>query len=115
MKVYNQTRNTWVVENGWVAQTFLGRAKGLLGHSSLRPGQGLVLVPCQSIHTFLMRFPIDVAFLDRGGRVVHIIPHLVPGRLVPPVPQAHAVVEMPAGTLASTGTQVGDILLLQEK
>lgn len=115
MRVYNQTRKTWMVESGWTARTFLGRARGLLGYPSLKPGQGLVLIPCQSIHTFLMRFPIDVAFLDCSGRVVHLIPHLAPGRLVLPVPQAHAVVEMPAGTLAFTGTQVGDILILQEE
>jgi len=115
MKVYNQTRKTWVVESGWAARTFLARARGLLGLSFLGPGQGLVLIPCGSIHTFFMGFPINVAFLDRDGRVLRLIPNLGPGRLIPPVLQAHAVVELPAGTLAATGTQAGDLLVIQEE
>jgi uncharacterized membrane protein (UPF0127 family) len=88
------------------------RRLGLLGRSGLAEGDGLVLAPCSSIHTAFMRFPIDVLFLDRSGRVVGASPDVPPWRV-----RLHwrsfAVVELAAGTLARTGTMIGDTLELR--
>jgi hypothetical protein len=76
----------------------------------LADGQGMIIIPCQSIHTFFMTFPIDVAFLDSSWRVLHMIEAMPAWRASRHFFKARAVLEMPAGTLMKTGTQVGDVL-----
>ena len=93
------------------AVTVLTRLRGLLGRDGLAEGAALVIEPCTSIHTFFMRFSIDAAFLDKAGRVVRAIPDLRPWRATRIYPSASLVVELPAGTLARTGTIEGDELL----
>jgi uncharacterized membrane protein (UPF0127 family) len=78
--------------------------------SRLPAGEGLLIKPCRSVHTHFMRFPIDVLFLDRENRVVHVIPAMAPWKLSPNVRAADAVLELPAG--ASAGTAAGDQLEL---
>jgi uncharacterized membrane protein (UPF0127 family) len=64
-----------------VARTFFERAKGLIGTKSLMPGEGLLILRCNSIHTFFMSFPIDAAFLDRNDNVVKVVRNIHPWRL----------------------------------
>jgi uncharacterized membrane protein (UPF0127 family) len=71
-------------------------------------GDGLWIVPCRGVHTFAMRFPIDVVYLDRNQAVVHIEHHLKPWRLAPVRISANSVLELPANTLRPTGTTLGD-------
>jgi uncharacterized protein len=82
-------------------RTFLGRGLGLMFRASLPAGEGMWIVPCNGIHTFFMRFPIDVLFLDRDQRLVRAFPRLRPWRMVPFVRGSRSVVELPAGTLDS--------------
>src|ERR687887_277481 len=70
--------------------------RGLLGRGGLERGEGLLLQPAGSIHTFFMRFPIDAVFLDRGLRVVGLAPELAPWRLAARR-HAHSVLELAAG------------------
>ncbi len=70
----------------------------------------MIIVPCQSIHSFFMAFPIDVAFVDKSWRIIDIINAMPPWRASRHYFKARAVIELPAGTLAATGTQVGDLL-----
>lgn len=65
-----------------VAASFLQRAKGLIGRSSLPPGEGLLIERCNAIHTFFMKFPIDAIFLDRSGRVVKTVRNIRPWRFL---------------------------------
>jgi uncharacterized protein len=109
-KLINRTRDLVLVSQCELATTLLGRARGLLGHAPLTAGQGMLISPCQSIHTFFMSFPIDVAFLNRDLRIVHIIPSMPAWRLSPHLFKAHSVLELPAGVLAATGSSVGDEL-----
>ena len=86
------------------------RNRGLLGRTSLAPGAGLVIAPCSSVHTWFMKFAIDVIFVGRDGRVRKI------ARAVPPWRMAigfgsFAVVELPAH--AASATQAGDVLTIQ--
>ncbi len=89
--------------------------KGLIGRSTrdFTPGDGLWISPSQGIHTFGMRFAIDVAYLGSEGRVLKLYHRLAPYRLAAVMLRARSVLELPAGTLARTGTEVGDVLEFQ--
>ncbi len=80
---------------------------------SLSPGTGLWITPCSGMHTFFMRFAIDVVFLDRRLRTMRVQPELRPWRVVPLVPGTHSVVELPAGTLAGLELEVGEALAIE--
>ena len=110
-KLINRTRERVLVSECEMAASLLARARGLLGHAPLTAGQGMLISPCQSIHTFFMSFPIDVAFLNRDLKIVHIIPSMPAWRLSPHLFKAHSVLELPAGALAATGSSVGDELV----
>ena len=91
-----------------IADTMAKRNTGLLKHLKLDPGEGL-LIPTQAVHTFRMKFPIDIAFLTRKRKVLKIRANMVRSRIAVSL-RAHSVLELPAGTLAETGTVVGDQL-----
>ena len=97
-----------------VACTFWQRAIGLIGRTTLARDEALWLHPCNSIHTFGLRFPIDVLFLDAKGCVLHIAQDLRPCRICWPVLKAKTVVELPAGTLAELTVSVGDWLVFKK-
>ncbi len=86
------------------------RRRGLLGRDSLAPGSALIIAPCNSIHTFFMRFAIDVVFVRRDGEVVKVS-RAVPAWRVRLAPRAFAVVEMAAGAFDGDGVRVGDRLI----
>jgi uncharacterized protein len=94
-------------------RTFVGRGLGLMFRRSLAPGAGIWMAPCNGIHTFFMRFPIDVVFMDRQQRVVRVYPGLRSWRMVPLVFVAHSVVELPAGTLERIPLARGEQLAVE--
>ncbi len=98
-----------VCERCEVADTFLGRARGLLGRSELASGAGLLVRPTFSIHTFFMRFPIDAVFIDRSGSVVDVVRRLKPWRAATRL-RARAVLELPAGEADRVTLQIGERL-----
>ena len=95
-----------------VADTWLTRLRGLLGTAPLAEGEGLLIAPCRGVHMFGMKYPIDVAFLDRAGTVVGLCHRLAPGARSPFVRAARSALELPAGTLAAAGITEGDTLTL---
>jgi uncharacterized protein len=95
-----------------VADSSAKRRIGLLKHNSLEPGQGLWIVPCESVHTFFMKFAIDLVYLDRKHRV-RKVRHRMPPWRVSACLTAHSILELPAGTVRSTGTQPGDQLQIE--
>lgn len=95
---------------GWaIASSFQARLLGWMGRRTLEPGEGLCLVPCRSIHTFGMRVPIDVLFVDHDLRIVRSVTALRPGRIAMDK-NAVAVIELPAGDAAASGLIVGATL-----
>ena len=114
MKVFvrNQTRNTLLGETVEVANTSETRRVGLLKHTRLEPGSGLWIVPCESVHTFFMKFPIDLVYLDKK-RKVKKVRHAVPAWRLSACLTAHSILELPAGTVEKSGTQAGDELLIE--
>ena len=85
------------------------RNKGLLGRDRLSPGEGLWIIPCEAVHTFWMRFPIDLVYLDRKKRIRKLASEVPPWRLSACL-WAHSVLELPPGTIRNTQTQLGDRL-----
>lgn len=114
-QVINHTRSIVVATHVSVANHFFARLMGLMGKAALPAGHGLWLEPCHDIHSCFMRFPFDALFVDRHGVVHHQIEHMKPWRVSKWVRNGHAVLELPAGTIAQTGTQPGDHLELQPK
>jgi uncharacterized protein len=89
-----------------IAMTPAARTTGLLNHSSLQPGDGLLIPSARAIHTRGMQFPIDIAFL-KNGVVVGVVHNMQPGGQVQ-CPTADSALELPSGRLRETNTQVGD-------
>jgi uncharacterized membrane protein (UPF0127 family) len=116
---WNETRNRWLAAEVEVAGSVWARFKGLMGRRELRRGAGLWLPGDNGIHMFFMRFAIDAVFLGRpqdggGRRVVAAKRRVRPWiGLVPFVGAANGVLELPAGTIADTGTEVGDVVHLR--
>ncbi len=96
-----------------VADTALSRLRGLLGRRELPSGEGLLLRPSPSIHTFFMRFPIDVVFLDRELRVLRVADAVKPWRAAA-CRGARAVLELTAGEASARGIAVGERLSLRD-
>ena len=109
MLVRNVTRGVVVGEAVDIADTSAKRRTGLLKHEVLPPGSGLWIVPCEAVHTFGMKFAIDVAYLSKSRTVLKIRPEM-PKRRMSVCLRAHSVLELPAGMLAQTGTLPGDQL-----
>ena len=106
--VTNLTRRTTVVSVGRVAYCFWPRLIGLMLARPLPPGAGLVIVPCSSIHTQFMRFPLDVLYVNKKNGIVGIDRNLRPWRIGRFYKKVHYIVELPAGS--TEGCQVGDRL-----
>ena len=110
--VINSTRNTKIGGRILVSNSSEERRTGLLKQNSLAEGCGLWINPCEAIHTFFMRFSIDVIFLDRLNRVRKVSAELIPWRMSACL-VAKSVLELPAGTAARTLTVPGDQLLFE--
>jgi uncharacterized membrane protein (UPF0127 family) len=90
------------------------RNTGLLRHTSLDPQTALFIAPCNSIHTFFMKFSIDVAFMSKDGCVIKLRTHIPPWRLAMSL-RAHSVIEFAAGVLDQVDLRTGDRLSLVPK
>ena len=109
----NVATNTVIAERVTVARSKVERAVGLLKHSSLDDGAGLLILPCRGVHTCWMRFAIDVVALDATGRVVDVVSDMRPWRVRLPRRGAVSVLELPAGTIARANTRPGDQIALR--
>ena len=103
------TRNTVLGDKILRADTSATRRTGLLKHTSLAPGHGLWIVPCQGIHMFFMKFPIDLVYVSRSKQVKKVVRAIAPWKISLCL-TAHSVLELPVGTIDRTGTVPGDLL-----
>lgn len=108
VRAINQTRGTLLGDSIRVADTGLTRIVGLLGESRLAAGDGLLIVPSQGVHTWGMLFPIDIVILDGDWKAIAVRREMRPFRMTRIFFKASAVLELPAGTVDSTSTTVGD-------
>jgi uncharacterized protein len=105
---YNATRQSFVNLAVTVADTWWSRLKGLTGKIRLRAGEGMWLVPSRSIHTFGLRSPVDVIYLDAELRVVHLVECLVPLRIGPLRLGCESVLALPWRSICESATEIGD-------
>ena len=107
LRVRNLTKNTTL------ADTAATRKRGLLKHTGLAEGEGLWIVPCEGVHSFLMKFAIDVVFLNKKRQVTKLRPNMVKNRIALSL-RAHSTLELPVGMIAKSQTAVGDQLELEK-
>lgn len=98
-----------------IAASFPERARGLLGRAPLPAGSMMLLTPCNAVHTWFMRYPLDLVFVDRELRVCRVCRHVVPFRMVGGGRGAHAVLEAASGWLTDAWMAPGAALRLERK
>jgi uncharacterized protein len=111
---FNQRNSKQLASEVRQARSIWARFWGLMGRRSLPTGNGLWIRPCSSVHTFFMRFPIDVIFLDRNNQVVKIIPGMKPWRTALGGRGAHSVLELNAGAAEAADLLPGDMITLAD-
>jgi uncharacterized membrane protein (UPF0127 family) len=109
LQLTNTTRKTRLATNVEVAGSGVKRSKGLLGRSGLGPGEALWIVPCEAVHTFGMKFPIDLIYLDRHHRIRKIRKNVRPWRMSACI-TAYSVIELAAGAIQENDAQPGDLV-----
>lgn len=109
-RVVNESRGRELGSQVRLANRWWSRLRGLIGQEPLQEGEGLLLVPCRAVHMYGVMFAIDVAFIDREKEIVALYRDLAPGTRTRWYGSARAALELPAGSLAETGTTIGDRL-----
>ena len=109
LRVTNLTRQTELGDSIDLADTSAKRRTGLLKHERLAAGEGMWIVPCASVHTFFMKFPIDLVYVGKDRRVRKVRHAVKPWRMSACL-MAHSILELPAGAAEKSGTQAGDEL-----
>lgn len=112
MGVRNATRDSVVADRVLMADTWWTRLRGMMGRPEPETGEGMLLSPCQSVHMYWMKYPLDVAFLAADGRIVEAYHGLQPSNRSRWHRDAQQALELRAGVLADTGTEVGHRLEL---
>ncbi len=115
MKALNSNNKCLLASDLKIANTFHTRLLGLMGRKEMKHGEGLLIKKSRnSIHTFFMRFPIDLLFLDANGQVQFVKEKVEPWRMVfALVPVSTDCLELPAGTIEKTSTKVGDTVSVE--
>ena len=112
IKIVNPAKQTVLADACKVANTFFSRFRGLIGIKDFPKGSALIIKPCNSIHMFFMKFPIDVVFLDPDNTIVFLLENIKPWRVSPIIRKACCAIELPAGAIRSSGTETGDRLFI---
>ena len=110
MTAINQTKKMALAVDIKVARSFFERVRGLIGSSSLEPGEGFLIPSCKGIHTFGMNYPIDAIYMNRSGEVIAVMSDLAPNLIGIVNFRAHSVLELPPGVIEQTRTEVGDLI-----
>jgi uncharacterized protein len=111
MRLVKQRDNSMISDDVEVADTWIAHLRGLIGRRTFPDGSVLLIPGCKQVHTFLMRFPIDLVFVDSKGKVVDVAERLRPCRISGYCRSADKVIELPAGTVSSCDIRMGDTLL----
>lgn len=110
MNIYNSTKNTLISDKVEVAKTFWTRTCGLIPRKEILKGESLMIEPCCSVHTFFMRFPIDIIFVDRENKVIALYENVGRNKALPIHPGAKYVIELCAGEISALNVEKGDFI-----
>lgn len=113
MQAWNATRGATLAERVALADSWWTRLRGMMGRPEPAEDEGLLLDPCRAVHMYWMHYPLDVAFLDPEGRVVAVYHELGPSQRSKRHGEANRALELRAGRLAATQTEVGDLIELR--
>ena len=108
-RLHDRRDGRCAIARAWKAESAWERVRGLLGRPRLQPGEALLLEPCGAVHTFGMGYALDLAFLDRDGRICKVAYGVRPGRLAASL-RARATLELATGMLAASGLKLGDAI-----
>ncbi|WP_246001146.1 DUF192 domain-containing protein [Oceanobacillus piezotolerans] len=112
IKLVNVETNEVIAEHVKGAYTFWSRFKGLMLTESMPENAALHISPCTAIHTFFMKYSIDILYLDKEKKIVGIEKDLEPGKVGKKWMNAKSVIELPAGTMDKTSTVMGQRVVL---
>ncbi|OEF96202.1 DUF192 domain-containing protein [Desulfuribacillus alkaliarsenatis] len=115
MALVNQTTGVTIADDVQMATSFWSRLKGLMFTARLQEGNALYLSPCRSIHTFFMRYPIDVVYLDEKQQVIAVQHELKPNTIGSIHKHTRDIIELPVGVINKKKVDIGQILKLQTK
>lgn len=108
IRVVNKTRESVLGARVQLADRWWQRMRGFIGRAAPRAGEGMLLSPCRAVHMLGLPYPLDIVFLDREGIVVALYPSLRPARFTSFHRNAEYALELPAGTIEASATQVSD-------
>lgn len=114
VRIRNKTNNEVILEEVYVADNFFTRLRGLTGKNGLKPGEALLIKPCNSVHSFHMKFLFDVVFIDKDYKVIHIINSMKPWKTSPVFRKAKFVIET-TGDYLSARLSTDDEIEIIEK
>lgn len=112
MKVYNSSKNIIIADDVKVAKNLFTRSVGLLSRSYISSDEGLVIKPCCSIHTFFMKFTIDVLFVNKKNEIIAVYQSVVPNRILPIHLTSSYVIELSTGQILDKKIEIRDIIQL---
>lgn len=112
LEILNRTKGSVVCSHGCMADTALLRLVGLLSRTMLEPGTGLLIKPSSGVHTFGMRFPIDIISLNKDNRVLGAWANIGPWKIRGLGFRTCSVLELPAGRIEDCSIEVGDELVI---
>ncbi len=112
-QVYNVNSSLYVSRQTLIADTFLTRLIGLLLTKEFKPGSGLIIEPCKSIHMFFMRYPIDVIFYNQNLEIIAVVENIQPWQFTKVYPKAMACLELPINSIRQSNSAVNDQLKIE--
>lgn len=111
--IKNKNRDEYLALWGVMADNFSTRLKGWLSNKKVDFNEAIIIFPCNMVHSLGMKIPIDVIFVDKNGKIVHLMEDMQPGKISPRVRKAHYVIELPAGKIKASATCIGHRILLE--
>ena len=112
MKIINTTNNATIATSVVIADTFKTRMVGLLNRQDIKEGEALIITKCNSIHMFFMKFAIDAVFIDQENKIVGLAKNIKPFQVSPIYFKASRVIELPAGVIEFSHTEIGDQIVI---
>lgn len=113
VEIRNISKESIIASRAWVADSFFTRLKGLIGRKKLDEDEGLCIKPCKGVHTFFMRFSIDVVFVDKNGEVCEVVKGLKPYRVSKYISDTSYVIEFSEGMCEEINIEIGDKIELR--
>lgn len=110
MEIINKNNNKLLASKVIIADTFITRFKGLMLKKNLEEDAAMLIHPCNSVHTFFMKFPLDIIFISKEYEVIYVMENMLPGKTSSFIRKSMGVLELPSGTIEKTNTKKGDFL-----